>query len=136
MTQIAVLGAGLSGLAAAERLLTERPGVDVTVYEAAPRLGGKTASWQDADGETVEIGLHVCFPHYDNLLGLMERAGCGDRILWRDHVLTYIREDGDVSALRFADLPAPLHAVAATRLLEDHEVIARPDAGQDERRAA
>lgn len=40
MTAAAVVGGGISGLVAAHRLLSTRPGTAVTVYEAAERLGG------------------------------------------------------------------------------------------------
>jgi protoporphyrinogen/coproporphyrinogen III oxidase len=42
--RVVVVGAGVSGLASAYRLVRERPGLDVTVIEASERLGGKLAS--------------------------------------------------------------------------------------------
>ena len=52
MARIVVLGAGITGLAAAHRILRTRPGADVVVLEAADRIGGMI-------GATREHGFHV-----------------------------------------------------------------------------
>jgi 15-cis-phytoene desaturase len=74
-----VIGAGLAGLAAAEKLLDA--GANVTVVDAFPVPGGRTASFEAptsvaglTKGDIVEHGLHAWFQHYHALFGLMERA--------------------------------------------------------------
>jgi uncharacterized protein with NAD-binding domain and iron-sulfur cluster len=109
--KVLVLGAGLAGLACAAELVDE--GVEVTLLEADRIPGGKAASWKDGDGATVETGLHVWFPHYRHLMDLMKKAGAYDNILWRPTVFTYVLAGGAVGRLRFPDLPAPFHALAA-----------------------
>ncbi len=47
--RIAVVGGGISGLAAAHRLATAEPTLDVTLLEASERLGGKLASGRVGD---------------------------------------------------------------------------------------
>jgi oxygen-dependent protoporphyrinogen oxidase len=38
---VVVVGAGITGLSAAHRLMVDRPGLEVTVLEAAPVAGGR-----------------------------------------------------------------------------------------------
>lgn len=45
LSRVVVLGGGLSGLAAAWSLLDQEPGLEVIVWEAASRLGGKLIRW-------------------------------------------------------------------------------------------
>lgn len=54
--QVAVIGAGIAGLTAAYRLA--QAGVDVRVYEAQPRIGGRMLSLRGRfpDGQVVELG--------------------------------------------------------------------------------
>ncbi len=77
MTQkVLVLGAGPAGLAAAARLLERGEGrVQVHVVNMQDVLGGKAASWRDPSGFLVEHGWHMVVGFYDQLFGLMERAG-------------------------------------------------------------
>jgi len=110
-----IVGGGLAGLVTARALAMSgrfRP----LVLEAESILGGKAASWRDASGRLVEAGLHVCFPHYGNLLGLLDALGTSRRIAWSDSSLSYVRADGDVAKLQFPRLPPPLHgAIAVAR---------------------
>jgi hypothetical protein len=78
--RVLVIGAGLAGLAATERLLDA--GAQVVVVDAFPRPGGRVANFDVAQpvaglipGDVVEHGLHAWFQHYRALFGLMERAG-------------------------------------------------------------
>ena len=50
-----VIGSGLAGLSAALEL--SHNGFEVLLLEAAPYIGGRTASW-NKDGMEVESGLH------------------------------------------------------------------------------
>ena len=56
-TRIVVIGAGLSGLTAAEKLLTDnrKGGVQVTVLEAMDRVGGRTQTI-DLEGGKFDLG--------------------------------------------------------------------------------
>ena len=75
-----MIGAGLAGLAAAERLLDD--GAQVVVVDAFPRPGGRVANFDVSThvaglipGDVVEHGLHAWFQHYTGVYGLMARAG-------------------------------------------------------------
>lgn len=76
---VAVVGGGIAGLAAATAL-AER-GVGVTLYERGDGLGGRLAGWPVtlADGSTATMsrGFHAFFRQYYNLRGLLRRADPG-----------------------------------------------------------
>ncbi|GGW16107.1 isorenieratene synthase [Streptomyces capoamus] len=76
---VAVVGAGIAGLAAATAL-AER-GVTVTVHEKRPYLGGRVGGWPTElrDGTTVTMnrGFHAFFRQYYNLRGLLRRTDPG-----------------------------------------------------------
>jgi 15-cis-phytoene desaturase len=71
----------------------------------------------------VEVGLHVCFPHYRNVLGLLDEIGASDGLEWGASALNYVHANGDVAQLRFHRLPAPLHGALA--LARHHHLSAR-----------
>ena len=77
---IAVVGTGISGLLAAERLAT---GHDVTVFEASDRIGGHTHTVDVEDGRgtvAVDTGFIVCNDRtYPEFLALLDRIGVGLR---------------------------------------------------------
>jgi monoamine oxidase len=52
--RVIVVGAGLAGLSAARRLVTQ--GFEVTVLEARDRVGGRTEGAVTADGTSIELG--------------------------------------------------------------------------------
>ncbi|HWV36042.1 MAG TPA: NAD(P)-binding protein, partial [Thermomicrobiales bacterium] len=52
---IAVIGGGITGLAAANRLVTSDPDCSVVLFESSDRLGGKIRT-ERVDGFTIEAG--------------------------------------------------------------------------------
>ena len=74
-----VVGGGLAGLAAAT-VLAER-GVQVTLVEREPYLGGRVGSWGErlSDGTPfdMERGFHAFFRQYYNLRSLLRRVDPG-----------------------------------------------------------
>ncbi|AKS35081.1 FAD-dependent oxidoreductase [Mycolicibacterium goodii] len=69
-----VVGAGIAGLAAATGL-AER-GVEVTVVEREPHLGGRVGGWteqHDGTGYAMNRGFHAFFRQYYNLRELLRR---------------------------------------------------------------
>jgi monoamine oxidase len=75
MTQsrVLVIGAGLSGLAAARRLHSS--GVEVTVLEARSRVGGRTEGGTTADATPVELGGQWIGPTQTRMYALVEELG-------------------------------------------------------------
>jgi 15-cis-phytoene desaturase len=80
---VAIIGGGLSGLAAARYLVDA--GHKPVVYEARDVLGGKVSAWQDKDGDWIETGLHIFFGAYPNMLNLFAELKIEDRLQWKVH---------------------------------------------------
>ncbi|MFP4591142.1 MAG: NAD(P)/FAD-dependent oxidoreductase [Halobacteriales archaeon] len=76
----AVVGGGLAGLAAAYRL--KRAGHEVTLYEAADRLGG-LASTVETRGDPIERFYHHLSRSEQTIVGYAEHLGLGDELEWR-----------------------------------------------------
>ena len=55
MRRVVVIGGGISGLAAAHRLIENDPSIDVTLIEASARLGG-TLLTEQREGFLLERG--------------------------------------------------------------------------------
>jgi monoamine oxidase len=70
---VLVIGAGLSGLAAARRLLTL--GHDVVVLEARDRVGGRTEGGHLSDGTPIELGGQWVGPTQDRMYELIDELG-------------------------------------------------------------
>ncbi|HEY9645579.1 MAG TPA: 9,9'-di-cis-zeta-carotene desaturase [Chroococcidiopsis sp.] len=110
--RVAIIGAGLAGLAAAVELADA--GQEVELFEARSFVGGKVGSWVDADGNHIEMGLHVFFNNYANLFALMEKVGAKDSFLPKEHVHNFINRGGEIGKLDFRFLlGAPFHGLKA-----------------------
>ena len=110
--RVAIVGAGLAGLAAAVDLVDA--GHQVDLYEARPFMGGKVGSWVDEGGNHIEMGLHVFFFNYANLFALLRKVGAIDNLLPKDHTHLFVNSGGDLRELdfRFA-LGAPFNGLKA-----------------------
>ncbi|MFE5401201.1 protoporphyrinogen oxidase [Streptomyces sp. NPDC056580] len=74
---VVVIGAGISGLAAAHRLL--RRGARVTVLEASGRVGGKLLPGEIA-GVRVDLGAESMLARRPEAVALAREAGLGERL--------------------------------------------------------
>ena len=110
--RVAIVGAGLAGLACAVDLADA--GWEVEIFESRPFVGGKVGSWVDADGNHVEMGLHVFFGNYYQLFELFEKVGAFDNLRLKEHVHTFINKGGRTGALDFRFLTgAPFNGLKA-----------------------
>ncbi|OAB57620.1 zeta-carotene desaturase [Phormidium willei BDU 130791] len=110
--RVAIAGAGLAGLTTAVNLADA--GHDVEIFESRPFVGGKVGSWVDADGNHIEMGLHVFFGCYYNLFALMEKVGALEALRLKEHTHTFINEGGRVGELDFRFLTgAPFNGLKA-----------------------
>lgn len=109
--RVAVIGAGLAGLAAAEEL--QRAGVTVELFERSRLLGGRATSFE-LGGVEVDNGQHVFLGCCTELLDFIDRVGMGACVQLQDRfdALVLSRRAG-ASRLRAARLPAPWHLVAS-----------------------
>lgn len=105
---VAVVGGGLAGLAAAVALC-ER-GFRVELFEAAKRLGGRAGSFRDGlSGEMVDACQHVAMGCYTNLADFLRRTGTSDCFRRRGE-LCFVGPDGRHYHVAAAPLvPAPFH---------------------------
>jgi zeta-carotene desaturase len=110
--RVAIVGAGLAGLSAAVDLVEAGHAVDL--YEARPFMGGKVGSWEDPQGNHIEMGLHVFFYNYANLFALMDRVGARANLLPKQHTHLFVNRGGDVRCLDFRfPLGAPFNGLKA-----------------------
>lgn len=101
---VAIIGAGYAGLAAAVTLAAAS--VPVAVYEAGHAPGGR-ARRVDINGMALDNGMHILLGAYRETLALMRTVGVDPR-----EALLALPLDWDIEgAFRFAaaPLPAPLH---------------------------
>jgi zeta-carotene desaturase len=110
--RVAIVGAGLAGLAAAVELVDA--GHEVEIFEARSFVGGKAGSWIDAEGNPIEMGLHVFFNNYNNLFALMRHVGAFEALLPKEHVHNFVNRGGEIGKLDFRFLlGAPFHGLKA-----------------------
>jgi squalene-associated FAD-dependent desaturase len=106
--RVAVVGGGLSGLAAGCALADV--GFPVSLFERRPYLGGRASSYEHpGTGEVVDNCQHVLLGCCTNLVDFYHRLGIADRIRWYDR-LTFLEPGGRASVVAPSFLPAPFHA--------------------------
>ncbi|GAA1179016.1 protoporphyrinogen oxidase [Ornithinimicrobium humiphilum] len=74
MTSYLVLGAGISGLTAADDLLRADPAAEVTVLEGADRVGGKLRGERVA-GRRLDVGAEAVLFRRPEAMEMIDRAG-------------------------------------------------------------
>ncbi|MHC5724687.1 MAG: 9,9'-di-cis-zeta-carotene desaturase [Nostoc sp.] len=110
--RVAIVGAGLAGLATAVYLADA--GCEVEIFESRPFVGGKVSSWVDGDGNHLEMGLHVFFGCYYELFDLMKKVGVLGNLRLKEHTHTFINKGGRTGALDFRFLTgAPFNGLKA-----------------------
>lgn len=115
--RVAVLGAGFSGLAAAEALVAA--GVDVTVYEARDRVGGRVWSADLTTGQgssTIERGAEFILEGYDTLRQIAAEA---DLDLVDTGMSYYVRELAETPYISTAQIAEA--GSTATKLVDSFE---------------
>ena len=110
-----VIGGGIAGLAAAHSLVEHgNGGVQVTLVEALPRLGGKIETLRD-DGFIIEGGPDVFITTKPAAGALCEALGLGSHVVEtrKDTQRTYVVRDG-----RLHPMPGGLTSFVPTRWSE------------------
>ena len=89
MARVIIVGAGISGLAVAYRLLELLPAAEVTVLESASRVGGVV--WTEYEnGFTVEYGPNGFLDNQPSTVELTRAVGLGDRLTPAGEAAVYI----------------------------------------------
>ena len=110
--RIAIVGAGLAGMATAVDLVDA--GHQVEIFESRPFVGGKVGSWVDADGNHVEMGLHVFFGCYYQLFELMQKVGAFEHLRLKEHTHTFVNKGARIGELDFRFITgAPFNGLKA-----------------------
>ncbi|MDL4774880.1 MULTISPECIES: hydroxysqualene dehydroxylase HpnE [Thermomonosporaceae] len=108
---VVIVGGGLAGISAAMAL--QETGVQVTLVEARPWLGGATHSFR-RDGLDVDNGQHVFLRCCTAYQGLLRRLGTDHLATVQDRFdVTVLTPGGRGARLRRAPLPSPLHLLPA-----------------------
>lgn len=112
MTDIAIIGAGITGLTAAYDL--SRAGHRVTVYEARPYAGGLAAGFRDERWEwPLERFYHHWFASDRDAIALIRELGVADRLFFPRPTTSIYHKgriypfDSPLRVLRFTPLPFP-----------------------------
>ncbi|HYM76735.1 MAG TPA: protoporphyrinogen oxidase [Candidatus Dormibacteraeota bacterium] len=116
MTRIAIVGGGISGLAAAFDLEQQRRGgreVEYTLYESSPRLGGVLRT-ERVDGCLVEAGPDSFVTEKPWAADLCRLVGLGDQLIGSNDAdrKTYILTRG-----RLVEMPDGLMFMVPTKIL-------------------
>ncbi len=110
--RVAIIGAGLAGLATAVDLADA--GCEIQIFESRPFVGGKVSSWVDSNGNHIEMGLHVFFGNYYQLLELMKKVGAQNNLRPKAHTHTFINKGGKTGELDFRFfMGAPINGLKA-----------------------
>jgi protoporphyrinogen oxidase len=113
MERVAIIGGGITGMAAADSL--SQHGIACTLYEQESSLGGLAGSFA-VNGAQIERFYHHLFTSDTTIAGLIEDLGLGDDLEWRRSVTAYYavglrrsarirRLAGPLDVLRFSPLP-------------------------------
>ncbi len=122
---VVVIGSGMAGLAAACMLANR--GIQVTIFEAAPQLGGR-ARGVNHKGVKLDNGQHILLGAYKQTLALLKLASVDEnQALMRLSLhLTMLDLSKNTFSLKAcSSLPAPLHILAGLLLAKGAPLTAR-----------
>jgi oxygen-dependent protoporphyrinogen oxidase len=112
MRRIVVIGGGISGLAAANRLVELNPSLDLTLIEASDRLGG-TLQTDEHEGFLLERGPDSFISEKPEAVALAKRLGLESRLIETnpDHRRSFIVRNG-----RLRPVPEGFQLLAPSRI--------------------
>jgi oxygen-dependent protoporphyrinogen oxidase len=121
VTTVAVVGGGISGLAAAWRITEQRPDVDVVVLEGSARVGGKLAV-DTVAGVPVDVGAEALLARRPEGLALIRSAGLDDALIVPSTVAAQLRVGGHrvpMPAKTMLGIPSDVDAARTSGALSD-----------------
>jgi uncharacterized protein with NAD-binding domain and iron-sulfur cluster len=108
--KVLILGGGLAGLAAGCEL-ADREGLELTLIERRPYLGGRASSFfHKGLGEEVDLGQHVFLRCCSAYLAFLRKIGAQEMVSLQPRLSLEVRgRDGRVGLIRGSPLPGPLY---------------------------
>jgi len=97
--KISIVGAGISGLATAQALLTRRPDVEITLFEADKRIGGKVWTETSDEGYLCEGGVNGFLNKIPRTLELCKEAGVSPVLADKSAQKRYVYSRGELHKL-------------------------------------
>ena len=122
--RIAVIGGGISGLAAADELTRRLPDAEVVVLEGSPAVGGKLRVGSVA-GVAVDLGAEAVLARRPEALELIEAAGLRDDVIAPTTTAASLRVGGALHPLparTMLGIPADADAARESGALTDAAV--------------
>lgn len=105
---VTVIGGGLAGLSSAV-FLAEK-GFNVSIYEAAPKFGGRVYSFFDKiNGLKIDNGQHILASWYLNTFDYLKIIGSSKLIFQEQLEVNFADKCGSKFTLKAVNLPPPLH---------------------------
>lgn len=101
-----MIGGGLAGLSSAVALADS--GLQVTLLEKRPHLGGRATSYTLPDGNEVDNCQHVTLGCCTNLSDFYSRVGANGKVRFYD-TLYFVDRAGRRSTMKAVALPPPFH---------------------------
>lgn len=123
--RVAVIGGGITGLTAARRLMQQADHLqmqtEITIYEAANRLGGKVLTYRDG-GLTLEAGPDSMLARKPTGMRLLQELGLASEIVYTNSAAsqTYIARNAELVPMpsgTFIGIPMNVSAFLQTDLL-------------------
>ena len=105
--RVAIVGAGIAGLTAAYRILKEKTGATVDIYEAKPNIGGRIQS-RIVRGQEIDFGGFLIYPWYEHAHQLFTDLEIADALVKTPlSDIIYFLDDSGI-ALRESEIPFPI----------------------------
>jgi oxygen-dependent protoporphyrinogen oxidase len=127
--RIAVVGGGITGLAAAYELRAQAPDAEIVVFEATDQLGGKVATTTFA-GRAIDEGADAFLARVPWGLALCRELGIDTQLVSPAQQSAYVWFDGALRRLPAGlvlGVPTDLDAVAASGIVTE-PIVVRPAA--------
>ncbi|MDG0844118.1 protoporphyrinogen oxidase [Staphylococcus equorum] len=86
---IAIIGAGITGLSSAYFIKKQRPDIDVTIYEASNRTGGKIQTYR-TEGYTIELGPESYLGRKQIMTDIAKKIGLENDLITNQTGQSYI----------------------------------------------
>jgi oxygen-dependent protoporphyrinogen oxidase len=117
--RVAVVGGGISGLAAALAVIDAEPAAEVVVHDAADRVGGLVATSAFAGVDHVDEGADAFLARVPEAVALATRVGLGDDLVSPEPVGAAVWYDGlhPIPDGLLLGVPGQLRPLASSGLL-------------------